>query len=249
MLRALVWRRSGDRSRATRLAVRTGRGLGGLLALGGAALVFMVGDLSALWFMAIGWFLYEAASTSAVQEQFASRIQDLVVGDVMRVTDMAVDGDSTVAAALELHAWGDKLRPLPVDIEGRVRGVFGTREVQKVDPAKRDRTLVRDSMSPIGPADVVDSSMPLRRALTPSEGAAGVLVVIEDGEVVGLLTAEELSAIFADMRRRSGEQPMGPLEGIVVADFSRILAGPYVTMTLGDLGATVVKVERPGNGR
>lgn len=40
----------------------------------------------------------------------------------------------------------------------------------------------------------------------------------------------------------------GPLAGLLVADFSRVLAGPYATMLLGDLGATVVKVERPGAG-
>jgi crotonobetainyl-CoA:carnitine CoA-transferase CaiB-like acyl-CoA transferase len=40
----------------------------------------------------------------------------------------------------------------------------------------------------------------------------------------------------------------GPLEGLVVADFSRVLAGPFATMLLGDLGADVVKVEHPGGG-
>jgi crotonobetainyl-CoA:carnitine CoA-transferase CaiB-like acyl-CoA transferase len=47
---------------------------------------------------------------------------------------------------------------------------------------------------------------------------------------------------------RNEARMTGPLDGVLVVDLTRALAGPHAAMMLGDLGARVIKVENPDGG-
>ena len=50
------------------------------------------------------------------------------------------------------------------------------------------------------------------------------------------------------MTQSVSHTPRGPLSGITVVDLSRILAGPYCTLLMAEMGARVIKVETPKGG-
>jgi Zn-dependent protease len=196
VLHAVLWRIWDDRPRATHWATVAGQGLGLLVAVAGAAILFIRVDLGGLWMVAIGWFVYRAATANRAREQLVGRLSGLTVADVMRPVDAAVSGDLTIQELLDMYGFGARVRDFPVEVDGRVRGVIGNRELGVVEPTMYRYTLVATTMTEIGQADVVSAGASLESLMTRPAGDSGRAVAVESGRVVGLVTPTELAGVL-----------------------------------------------------
>ena len=197
MVRAILWRTSGDRVDATRRAVRLGRLLGlGTIAVG-AVIIAALRDLSGAVWMVVGWLLWRSASAAGRREELLARIDGVVVGDVMRDVTEAVPGSMTVARMIELYQFGRRLRSMPVEVEGRVKGILGEPEIEGMSPGRRAAARASSVMTHIGPDDVVDAATPLDVFVTSQGRRGGRVVVVEAGRVVGIVESDEVAHLLS----------------------------------------------------
>jgi Zn-dependent protease len=199
VLRAAVWHFNGDRVRATAVAVQAGRVFGWFV-IGAATLVALV-TLSpwALLGAFLGWYLLRSADIAGRRELAMTKADGLVAGDVMRSTPDPVPGEMFITNVVDLYQIGARLRSLPVEVDGRIRGVLGEPEIERLSPARRMSSRASGAMAKIGPADVIDVRMPVDVLMRQPAGKTGRLVVVSDGRAVGIIEAADLGRAMEDV--------------------------------------------------
>jgi Zn-dependent protease len=199
--RAIAWKVTGDRHRATRLAGRLGQGFAYLL-IGFGLFLLADGDAAdGIWLMILGWFLAQGARSAVVSSQFAERIEGVTAGDLMDNEPVWIPRGVTTLAAHDEFFLRYQLPWIPVvdESDGVLVGVL---RAEMVDAALADgrpnlpvdeliktddeaASIARDT-----PLELLLGSDPLRRF--------GALAVVDgDGRLCGVLTIDRVRRALA----------------------------------------------------
>lgn len=213
VLAGFIWLVRGDRLEAKVWAARTGRVVAMLIVAAGFAEVFLLGSLTGLWTVFIGWFLLNAARMEEAHYVGEAALGTMPVSEAMVRDPQSVRTWSTVADAVDgpLRTTSQTVVPV-VDFNGDVAGVLTMAHVQRVPAERWSTTSVGDVMVP---AAQLPTATPTEQLTAVIERlriqSGGLALVLDGGRLVGLLTPDVITRAisFRRMDRRGHARPPG----------------------------------------
>ncbi len=201
VLRAIVWARTHDADRATRIAARTGQFFGFLFIAIGLFALLAQGDVGGLWIAFIGWFLVEGARSYELQAQLSATLKGVRVADVMARECAAIDGGLTLRQFVEDQLLRVPARCFAVTRGDEAVGLVSVDDVKRVDRARWDDTTVSDVMRPLTTLHPVEPDVPASEALAlMGTERINQLPVMSHGHLEGVVTLSYLIQLL-HMRR------------------------------------------------
>jgi len=200
--RAILWRLTGDRTRATNIAAMLGQGFSYLLIGGGIFWMFTIDFIGGLWFIFIGMFLGQAARSATYQTAVLSRIEGVTVSDVMDNEPVAIPGDMTIGDALHQYFLRYRYDWFPVvDSKGGFLGIVDRERAERIPEDRQSVFTVREILRAEEDNVRVRSDELLETLLgSPALMRLGALMAVDvDGRLQGVVTWDQV--------RRALQQP------------------------------------------
>jgi CBS domain-containing protein len=215
VLRALLWRRHGNRARAAVTAATAGQVAGGVLIGYGLLGVLTGWGFGTLWTVLIGWFLVAAARQERDHAVFRGGLALLRVADVMTPTTTLAPAWRTVEALLRDQAagWHPAGAPAAIPLrgfDGQPAGVVTVAALESVPPAQRHLVRAGELAVPAWAVAVARPDEPASGLLGRLHGGSGVAVVVAGGELVGVVTQAQVARAVAGGLGPSAWRPADP---------------------------------------
>ena len=196
LARALIWKITGDRNRATRAAGRIGVGFAYVLIGVGIFLAANGSVIDGIWLAVIGWFIAQSARAAVASTAFTERLDGITVADIMDAQPVTMPASATVAQAQDEYFLRYRWDWFPVvDEQGRFLGVVREPRIDEEIAAGRPALAVGEIVE-AADADGwrVSADSPLE-ALLGDEGLrdrGALMAVDDDGVLRGVVTIEQV---------------------------------------------------------
>jgi Zn-dependent protease len=196
-----VWRVTGDRGRAVRVAARLGQGVALLIGAVGVVSIVAPDTVTGfgIWFVFIAFILFQGASAALADSDRRSRLDTATARQVMSPPPPTVPAGISIAQAMERHLAGHEGEAFPVVDDGQVVGFISLRVARQapLDRFVRDAMIGADAVATVTPAEAMGTVVDRMQ-----QRRAQIALVVDEGRLVGVIEREDLDRFFRAARRR-----------------------------------------------
>jgi Zn-dependent protease len=196
IFRALVWQRTHDYHRATRIATKVGQGIAyAFIVVGLALIIFSPPNwLNGMWLIFIGWFLRDAARASYQQVLLRDALTGITARQVtdygcplipphLNLTELVQQYILPTGRSCFLISWGTELE-----------GMVTLQQIKKVPRTRWAITTVQDIMTPASKLKVAYADQDILSVLQEMNGeSTNHIPVMEGGKVIGIINREDIA--------------------------------------------------------
>jgi Zn-dependent protease/CBS domain-containing protein len=209
VLRAVIWKITGNLRRATGVVTMLGNLIGTLFFVLGILAIIEGGLFNGIWFLALGWFLQSAAQQGYRQVEQQEMLRGRTVGEIMNASPVTVEPNITVSDLVNDYFLRRTAHGAPVVQDGDVVGIVTITDVKRCDQDAWPVTRVRDIMTPRGDLHVVEPRTPLNRALEyMTTHDLNQIPVVDQGRLLGMLSRSDFMR-YIQLRHELGIEPDG----------------------------------------
>jgi len=190
VLKAVVWKVTGNRFQAVHWAARAGQILGWLAIAAGIAVDFFTGELvSGIWIALLGWFGVRNANAYDRVTTLQEALLGLVAADAMNHDLRVVDADQTLRSFADLYLLETTAVPQVyfAASDGRYRGMVSIDALRSCERSQWDYQTLQSILQPLTAIPTVTESTTLVEVINQLEQLPRITVLSPAGAVAGLI--------------------------------------------------------------
>jgi Zn-dependent protease/CBS domain-containing protein len=195
IFRALVWHRTHDYQRATRIATKVARGIAYAFIVGGIVLIFLLQQwFSGIWLIFIGWFLNDAARASYQQVLLRDALSGITTRQLTDYASPLVPPHMNLTELVEQYVLPTGRSCFLISWGAELEGMVTLQQIKRVPRTRWTTTTVQDVMTPANKLKVAYADQDLLGVLQEMNGeTANHVPVIEAGKVIGIINREDIA--------------------------------------------------------